>query len=116
MWPDWRTKVYHAAKRLALAVKALADGDRDAAEEESLLAASHLARAVLLRARKLPLSRPELPEQLMAVGRTKLAGALSQLMSNVLSLADLRNTAQVIDQELEALAREAGRAPAREVL
>lgn len=116
VWPDWRPKVDHAAKRRAIAVKALTDGDRDAAEEEYLLTASHLARAVLLRARTFPLSRPELPQQLRALGRTKLAEALSALMSDALGLNDLREVARVVEQELEVLAREADRAAAREIL
>ena len=44
-----------------------------------LLAASHVARAVLLKAGAFPLSRPELPDQLEAVD-AELARLLRQLI------------------------------------
>ena len=63
-WPDWRPKVEHARKRIRLASELLEVGDQDAASEELLFAASHVARAILLKEGEFPLSRPELPSQL----------------------------------------------------
>lgn len=66
-WPDWHRKVDHASKRIRFASELLETGDLDAAAEELVLAASHVARAVLLGAGIFPLSRPELPDQLGAM-------------------------------------------------
>ena len=63
-WPDWHAKVAHARKRIRLASELLEVGDKDAASEELLFAASHVARAILLKEGEFPLSRPELPSQL----------------------------------------------------
>ena len=63
-WPDWRPKVAHAKKRIRIASELLEVGDTDAASEEFLFAASHVARAILLKEGMFPLSRPELPSQL----------------------------------------------------
>ena len=78
-WPNWRPKVDYAKRRLQLAAELLETGDEDAAREELLLAASHVARAVLLKTGAFPLSRPELPDQLEAVD-AELAGLLRQLI------------------------------------
>ncbi len=78
-WPDWRPKAHSATKRLHLATELLGTGDVDAAREELLLAASHLARAILLRDGMFPLSRPELPDQLQAVD-AELAKLLRRLI------------------------------------
>ena len=51
----------------------------DAAREELLLAACHLARAILLRDGVFPLSRPELPDQLQAMD-AELAKLLRRLI------------------------------------
>ena len=48
-WPNWRPKVEHARKRIRMAFELLEVGDVDAASEELLFAASHVARAVLLK-------------------------------------------------------------------
>ncbi len=79
-WPDWSKKLEHAGKRLKTAAKALADNDTDAAEEELLMAASHCARAELLKALVFPLSRPELPRQLESIGARALSRVLAQLI------------------------------------
>ena len=78
--PDWRQKLHHIGKRLRIARLAIKDGDREAAEEELMMAASHCGRALLLRRGSFPLSRPELPEQLAEAGELKLAGLLSRLI------------------------------------
>ncbi len=79
-WPDWEQKLGQADKRLIAARKALEDGDTEAAEEEYLMAASHLARASLLRAGVFPLSRPELPDQLRVIGRVDESQMLAELI------------------------------------
>ena len=66
-WPDWRAKVRYARKRMTLALELLGVGDIDAASEELMFAASHVARALLLQHGVFPLSRPELPSQLEAI-------------------------------------------------
>lgn len=78
-WPDWRPKVDYARKRLTFAAELLKTGDVDASAEELLLATSHIARAVLLRAGEFPLSRPELPHQLQGLD-TDLAEQLRELI------------------------------------
>ncbi len=78
-WPDWRPKVEHARKRIRLASELLEVGDTDAASEELLFAASHVARAILLEAGEFPLSRPELPSQLEGEDPS-LAGLLQRLI------------------------------------
>ena len=66
-WPDWRPKLEHARKRTRMASELLEAEDLEAATEELLFGASHVARAVLLKRRVFPLSRPELPAQLEEV-------------------------------------------------
>ena len=78
-WPDWHTKLNHFDKRIRLAEKALGDQDELAAEEELLMAASHLARAHLLRRGIFPLSRPELASQLLSIEDNELSDILSSL-------------------------------------
>lgn len=102
-WPDWRVKVHHAARRLSIAAQALSDGDEEAAQEEYLMAASQVARAILLRAGEFPLSRPELPAQLDAVGHTALAAAMKRLLAGAVSLSEVKQAARVITREHEGL-------------
>jgi predicted nucleotidyltransferase len=78
-WPDWRTKVVHGARRLFLANSLLQTGDTDAAAEELLYVLCHVARGLLLKGGVFPLSRPELAEQVGALGYPKLAGLHEQL-------------------------------------
>lgn len=73
VWPRWQAKIPHAARRLFMASALLKMGDADAATEETLYALCHVARALLLRAGIFPLSRPELAEQLEALGYAQLA-------------------------------------------
>ena len=51
-------------------------GDVDAAEELRLAALTQHARSKLIRAGVFPLSRPELPEQLIRIGESQLAAEL----------------------------------------
>lgn len=78
-WPDWRTKVVHGARRLFLANSLLEIGDTDAAAEELLYVLCHVARGLLLKGGVFPLSRPELAEQVGALGYPKLASLHEQL-------------------------------------
>jgi hypothetical protein len=79
-WPDWRKKILHATRRLVLAKTLLLTGDIDAASEEVLYAASHTARAVLLKSKIFPLARAELISQTQNVGHEKLAEMLETLI------------------------------------
>ncbi len=58
-----------------------AAGDADAAAEQWLSWLTHQARAALIRAGVFPASRPELPEQLRAVGEISLAEALDAALT-----------------------------------
>jgi len=80
----------HIGKRLRTARVAIKDGDREAAEEELLMAASHCGRAILLRSESFPLSRPELPAQLSQVGELALADLLSRLIQGGASLDEMK--------------------------
>ena len=102
-WPDWRAKVEHARKRMRMASELLDTGDVDAASEEFLFAASHLARATLLRHGVFPLSRPELPSQIDAAD-PGLARLLQRLIGGEIDPADLRSVESILDQRLGQLA------------
>ncbi len=67
-WPGWQKKVVHGARRLFLANKLIETGDLEAATEEMLYAVGHIARGLLLKADVFPLSRPELEDQIEALG------------------------------------------------
>ena len=60
--------------------KVLGLADVDAAEEQALSYATHLARAELLKRNVYPASRPELPLQLRKVGAHKAADCFEQLI------------------------------------
>ncbi len=79
IWPSWRKKVMHGARRLILAGRLIATGDLDAAAEEMLYATGHIARGFLLRANIFPLSRPELEEQIRTLGYPHLASIHHEL-------------------------------------
>jgi hypothetical protein len=69
------------ARRAAKAYQQLLEmGDSDAALEQRVTLLTHLAWARLLRAGVHPASRPELPEQLRAVGDAQLAAELNHLL------------------------------------
>lgn len=72
-WPKWQLKVSHGARRLFLAQTLFDMGDYDAATEELLYAAGHVARGLLLKRGIFPLSRPELAGQLRELGFPHLA-------------------------------------------
>jgi hypothetical protein len=57
-------------------------GDFDAAQEQALSYVTHLARAELLEKGQHPASRPELPEQLRAIGFDEMAALLERLIGD----------------------------------
>lgn len=102
-WPGWLDKIAHAKRRLAIGDKCLEMGDYDAAAEEYLFAATQLARAVLLRQRIYPLSRPELSEQLAGIGWADLASDLQDLLHLDLKEAELRRISESLKRSLDDL-------------
>ncbi len=105
-WPDWRPKVDHARKRIRMATALLDLDDLDAAAEELLFTASHVARAVLLKTGTFPLSRPEMPSQLKAVD-ARLAVLLKQLAGDATDAVTLRSGASFLELRLWNLSRTA---------
>ena len=101
-WPNWQPKVGHAKKRIGMASGLLEVGDVDAASEELLFAASHVARAVLLAHRVFPLSRPELPSQLDDVD-PNLAGLLRRLIYDEMDADSLVSDHAFLRQRVERL-------------
>ena len=101
-WPDWRPKVEHARKRIRMAFELLEVGDVDAASEELLFAASHVARAILLKQGVFPLSRPELPSQLKDVDPS-LAGLLAELIEGEMDAAGLRSGDALLRRRIERI-------------
>ena len=80
-WPDASRKIVQAQERLRISTDLLEVGDSTSAQKEGSYAASHTARAYLLRSNVFPLSRPELPSQLQSLTLGRLADALDQLAS-----------------------------------
>lgn len=101
-WPDWRPKVKHAMKRRRMASALLNTGDIDAASEELLFAASHVARAVLLKRGVFPLSRPELPSQIEDVD-SDLGRLLERLIVGNLDNDELRLGETLLNRRLAGL-------------
>lgn len=102
-WPDWTTKVDPALKRMRLAGELLETRDRDAAAEEYLYAASHIARATLLRSGVFPSSRPEIPGQLAQID-SELDDTLEELIDGDPDLDRLPEIEKVLKNRLLALA------------
>lgn len=76
-----------ALKAERLLQYAMATGDEDAVVEQLVTAATHRARAALLRAQVFPASRPELPDQLRTIGEHELAENLKTAMRKRQELA-----------------------------
>lgn len=57
-------------------------GDFDAAHEQAVSYMTHIARAELLKKGQYPASRPELPEQLKAIGCAEMAVLLGRLIKS----------------------------------
>ncbi|MBF0458235.1 MAG: hypothetical protein HQK99_10110 [Nitrospirae bacterium] len=109
IWPDWRLKIRHAEKAQSIAYQLLMDNDWDNAEDEYLLTASHIARALLLRNKIFPLSRPELPEQLKLIDHDDLSNILERLIDGIKTHEDLitlSNTIALILKDLRLTADE----------
>lgn len=100
-WPDWRAKIGQARRRIELADELLRSGDLDAATEEYLLTATQVARARLLRKGIYPMSRPQLSQQLVAVGETDLAGDLDRLIDGSFQETQLRRIGRDLRKALE---------------
>jgi hypothetical protein len=101
-WPDWRPKVDHARKRIVMSIDLLDVGDVDAASEEMMFAASHVARAVLLQHGRFPLSRMELPSQLEDL-EPDLAWVLGQLIGGDLNSDGLRSGEALLNSLINQL-------------
>ena len=85
-----------------MAEAVLETDDLDAAAEEFLYAASHIARAILLRSEIFPLSRPEMPAQLLELD-PGMATSLSQLVEGELSSASLQKIHHLLRARMESL-------------
>ena len=103
-WPDWKRKRDQAGKRLSFASRLYESEDYDHAQEEYLLSVGHLARALLLKRRTFPLSRPELPGQLRELGYTDLSNALDSLVSDSLDPTTLTDIDRLLNEYLLKLA------------
>jgi predicted nucleotidyltransferase len=75
-WPAIERKRDHAAKSLELARRVVESGDQDGALVQVRTGLSLAARAYLLSKGEFPMSRAELPGQLLAAGETGAARAL----------------------------------------
>lgn len=93
IWPDWRDKIKQAERRIKLADELLVTEDIDAATEEYLAIATQISRAILLRQREYPFSRPELSKQLLARGETTLAANIEKLIEGECDKEQLRKIA-----------------------
>lgn len=69
-----------AAEAFCRLTNVLEVGDVDAAQEQALSYATHLARTELLKRKVYPASRPELPGQLRSVGCYQIADCLERLI------------------------------------
>ena len=77
-------------------------GDIDAASEELMFAASHVARAALLKHGVFPLSRPELPSQLEAI-EPGLARLLDRLIGGDVDAVGLRSGESLLERQIDQL-------------
>ena len=101
-WPDWRPKLDYARKRIDMGSELLDVGDVDAASEELMFAASHVARATLLKHGIFPISRPELPSQLIGI-EPKLAHFLDLLIEGNVGEPDLRSGQSLLVRQIKQL-------------
>lgn len=101
-WPKPGRSRDRATRALEAATTLLQMGDLPASTEETLMALSHLARSDLLAHGVFPLSRPELDDQLLAIGQHELAGALKRSIDaeDGLSSAELRSIHAMMAQRL----------------
>ena len=102
-WPNWNPKVDHARKRMNMSLKLLKIGDVEASSEELMFAASHVARAILLKQGVFPLSRPELPAQLKE-SEPDISRLLENLISGSFTVASLEIGQKTLEHHIEQLA------------
>jgi hypothetical protein len=88
-WPDIVRKRDHAEKSLELARRVVESGDQDGALVQVRTGLSLAARAYLLSKREFPMSRAELPGQLLATGNAGAARALQACIQGDPSLESL---------------------------
>jgi hypothetical protein len=88
-WPDVERKAQHARKSLDLARRVVETGDSEGALIQVRTALALSARAHLLSTRQFPLSRAELPTQLVAGGHPESAAALEACIHGEPSLEAL---------------------------
>jgi len=95
--PSYDTAVKRADKALDRLREMLDVGDQSAASEMALSYLTHLARSELLDSHQYPRSRPELPEQLCAIGSTSLAKCLELILrKRTMSLKELTDLLKTI--------------------
>ena len=75
-----------AARAFKVAEGLAAGGDEDAARELRLSALTQQARALLIRRGRFPLSRPDLPQQLRAVGELEFASEFQALLAECVEI------------------------------
>jgi hypothetical protein len=90
-WPDVERKRAHAAKSLELARRVVDSGDQDGALIQVRTGLSLAARAYLLSTGEFPMSRAELPGQLLAAGEAGAAQALQACIQGAPPLEMLRD-------------------------
>ncbi|HKG38891.1 MAG TPA: hypothetical protein VKB25_07865 [Conexibacter sp.] len=113
LWPDTSRKHARLPSHRRHAERLIDLGDRDAAQEQVRAALTAAARAILLDADVFPLSRTELPGQLHAIGRARLAFALRATIDDVLSLPDLEAQIEALDDTERATIEVARSLPSR---
>ena len=104
-WPDWRLKINQARRKLKISQHLLEIRDLSAASEELMYAASHIARAILIKQGRFPLSRMELPSQLQSMS-PNIATFLSNLIKGGgfgLDSEELHCGQALLQQEIDGL-------------
>jgi predicted nucleotidyltransferase len=89
IWPEPERKRKHARTLLELAARILPSGDRDASEEAMRAALTAVAHWILLSNRIFPLSRKEIPDQILELGSFDLATALHRTIHGEPELDEL---------------------------
>ncbi len=97
IWPNPAEKLDRLSDHRRHAQRLIEMGDRDAAQDQVRAALTSVARALLLDAHYFPLSRSELPDQLVAIKQDDLADAVRAAIYERPSLCDLRNDVRVLD-------------------
>lgn len=108
-WPSVGRKLGQADHKLFAVRDLLEMGDMPAAEEELRFALSHIARALLLSRHVFPLSRPELPEQLVQADLPSFARYLRRLNTpKPLARAEITLLAGAAERRANELSRALG--------